>query len=181
MIPMKVLAIDIGGTNVKALVTGAAATERRKAPSGPKMTPQKMVAAVKELAKGWDYDVISIGYPGLTIGMASLQCVPGGIGSTSRSSRIDPARRLRSGTNTASSHPRANPPLPEDVHAPLLARSPRETPAARTPAIPRTDSPRCPARTSSRTACTRTPPARTSPSPASPRPAALLRPGTTFI
>jgi polyphosphate glucokinase len=67
MIPMKVLVIDIGGTNVKVLVSGAAATERRKAPSGPKMTPQKMVAAVKELAAGWDYDVISIGYPGLVL------------------------------------------------------------------------------------------------------------------
>ena len=61
----KVLAIDIGGTNVKILVSGA--PERRKAPSGPKMTPQKMVAIVKELAHGWEYDVVSIGYPGLVL------------------------------------------------------------------------------------------------------------------
>ena len=58
---MKVLAIDIGGTNVKILVTGQ--KEPRKFPSGPKMTPKQMVAGVKELAKDWEYDVISIGFP----------------------------------------------------------------------------------------------------------------------
>jgi polyphosphate glucokinase len=59
---MKVLVIDIGGNNVKILATGQ--TEARKAPSGPKMTPEQMVSAVKELAAGWEYDVVSIGYPG---------------------------------------------------------------------------------------------------------------------
>jgi polyphosphate glucokinase len=59
---LKVLAIDIGGTNVKVLATGQ--KERRKFPSGPKMTPRKMVAGVKKLVADWDYDVISIGYPG---------------------------------------------------------------------------------------------------------------------
>ena len=59
---MKVLAIDIGGTHVKILATGQ--TERREFPSGPKLTPAAMVAGVKTLAKGWPYDVVSIGYPG---------------------------------------------------------------------------------------------------------------------
>src|SRR5262249_51918574 len=58
----KVLTIDIGGTNVKVLATGQ--KERRKFPSGPKMTPRQMVDGVKKLAADWDYDVISIGYPG---------------------------------------------------------------------------------------------------------------------
>jgi polyphosphate glucokinase len=59
---MKVLAIDIGGANVKILATGQ--KERRRFESGPKLTPKLMVAGVKNLAKGWAYDVVSIGYPG---------------------------------------------------------------------------------------------------------------------
>ena len=59
---MNVLVIDIGGTNVKMLASGE--SEPRRFPSGPKMTPQQMVSGVKELAGGWKYDVVSIGYPG---------------------------------------------------------------------------------------------------------------------
>ena len=59
---MRVLAIDIGGTNVKVLVTGQKTP--RKFPSGPKMTPKQMVAGVKKLAAEWKYDAVAIGYPG---------------------------------------------------------------------------------------------------------------------
>jgi polyphosphate glucokinase len=59
---MKVLAIDVGGTNIKILATGQ--QEMRRIPSGPHVTPQFMVDQVKEAAKDWDYEVISIGYPG---------------------------------------------------------------------------------------------------------------------
>jgi polyphosphate glucokinase len=59
---MKILAIDVGGTNVKILASGQ--QEMRRIPSGPTMTPQRMVEEVKELAKDWEYDVVSIGYPG---------------------------------------------------------------------------------------------------------------------
>src|SRR5215471_2762822 len=62
---MKVLAIDIGGTNVKILATGQ--KERRRFESGPKLTPKLMVAGVKKLAQDWAYDVVSIGYPGLVL------------------------------------------------------------------------------------------------------------------
>jgi polyphosphate glucokinase len=58
---MKVLVIDVGGTNVKILATGQKVS--RKFPSGPKMTPRQMVAGVKELAKDWEYDVVSVGFP----------------------------------------------------------------------------------------------------------------------
>jgi polyphosphate glucokinase len=58
----KVLAIDIGGSHVKILATGQ--STKREVESGPTMTPQQMVEGVKKLADGWDYDVISIGYPG---------------------------------------------------------------------------------------------------------------------
>jgi polyphosphate glucokinase len=58
----KVLVIDVGGTSVKILATGV--QEHRSFPSGPKMTPKRMVVGVKKLATGWDYDVVSMGYPG---------------------------------------------------------------------------------------------------------------------
>jgi polyphosphate glucokinase len=59
---MKVLVIDVGGSNVKVLASGN--DQPRKFPSGPKLTPAKMVAGVKKLAADWDYDAISIGVPG---------------------------------------------------------------------------------------------------------------------
>jgi len=59
---MNVMVIDIGGNNVKILATGQ--KQRVKFPSGPTLTPSKMVAVVKKLAANWQYDVISIGVPG---------------------------------------------------------------------------------------------------------------------
>ncbi len=59
---MKILAIDIGGTHVKVLATGQKV--RRTIESGPTMTAREMVRAVKKLAAGWEYHVVSIGYPG---------------------------------------------------------------------------------------------------------------------
>jgi polyphosphate glucokinase len=58
----KVLVVDVGGTHVKLLATGQ--REARKFPSGPAMTAQAMVRVAKRTAKDWDYDVVSIGYPG---------------------------------------------------------------------------------------------------------------------
>jgi polyphosphate glucokinase len=57
-----VLAIDIGGTHVKVMTS--ADREERRVVSGPKMTAEAMVAAVKKLTEGWHYDVIAMGYPG---------------------------------------------------------------------------------------------------------------------
>jgi polyphosphate glucokinase len=59
---MDVLVIDVGGTHIKILATGK--TEKREFPSGPKLTPQAMVSGVGQLAEGWSYDVVSVGYPG---------------------------------------------------------------------------------------------------------------------
>ena len=60
---MKVLVVDVGGTHVKVLASGH--KEPRKFPSGPTLTPSKMVAGVRKLARDWKYDAVSIGYPGL--------------------------------------------------------------------------------------------------------------------
>ena len=59
---MNVLAVDIGGTHIKILVTGQ--TEIRMFLSGPTMTPRRMVAGIKRLTADWKYDVVSMGYPG---------------------------------------------------------------------------------------------------------------------
>jgi polyphosphate glucokinase len=64
--PITVLVIDVGGTNVKILVTGKRAP--RKVPSGPGMTASGMVSAVQQLAADWSYDVISLGYPRAVLG-----------------------------------------------------------------------------------------------------------------
>ena len=59
---MRVLVVDVGGSHVKILATGQ--DEPRKLVSGPTLTPRQMVAGVNKLARGWTYDVISMGYPG---------------------------------------------------------------------------------------------------------------------
>jgi len=62
---MKILVIDVGGTHVKVLATGH--KQRVEISSGPKMTPAKMVAAVRAATSGWKYDAVSIGYPGAVV------------------------------------------------------------------------------------------------------------------
>ena len=59
---MKTLAIDVGGTNIKLLASGQEAV--CKIPSGPEMTAEGMIRAVLGAARDWDYEVVSIGYPG---------------------------------------------------------------------------------------------------------------------
>jgi polyphosphate glucokinase len=61
--PQRILVIDVGGTKVKVLASGE--TEVRKAESGPEFSPNKLVETAKELARGWEYEAVSLGYPGL--------------------------------------------------------------------------------------------------------------------
>jgi len=58
----KVLVIDVGGTNIKLLATGQ--TEPLKIPSGPTLTPNNMVRVVKKAVDDWEFECISLGYPG---------------------------------------------------------------------------------------------------------------------
>jgi polyphosphate glucokinase len=59
----RILTIDIGGTNLKfKLNTG---DEVRRVPSGATLTAKGMVAIVNKLTMDWEFDVISIGYPGM--------------------------------------------------------------------------------------------------------------------
>lgn len=62
---MNILVIDVGGSNVKIMMTGQ--KDERRMPSGPAMTAAQMTAGVRQLAKGWKFDHVSIGYPGVVV------------------------------------------------------------------------------------------------------------------
>jgi predicted NBD/HSP70 family sugar kinase len=74
----RILAVDIGGTKIKVMVSGE--SEPLKADSGSELTPTDMVERVKRLARGHRYDVVSIGYPGL-VGAKGPLAEPGNLGS----------------------------------------------------------------------------------------------------
>jgi polyphosphate glucokinase len=63
---MNVLVVDVGGTYIKVLATGQEVP--RAFSSGPTFTPQQMVSRVRQTAGEWQYDVISLGYPGPVLG-----------------------------------------------------------------------------------------------------------------
>lgn len=63
---MKILVIDIGGTHVKMLVSGKRTPI--KFDSSPKLTPAMMVKGVLAVTSEWEYDCVSIGYPGPAVG-----------------------------------------------------------------------------------------------------------------
>ncbi len=75
--PASILAIDIGGTKVKILATGH--TEPRKAPTGKGFTPAKLVETVRALAHDWQYEAVTIGYPGM-VGRNGPRSEPGNLG-----------------------------------------------------------------------------------------------------
>ncbi|HUJ55289.1 MAG TPA: hypothetical protein VLW49_04805 [Gaiellaceae bacterium] len=56
-----VLAVDVGGSHVKALTSNE--SERRRFASGPKLTAEQMVAGTLEAVQGWSWDVVSVGIP----------------------------------------------------------------------------------------------------------------------
>jgi polyphosphate glucokinase len=56
-----VLAVDVGGSHVKALTSDQG--ERRRFKSGRSLTAEQMVNGVLELVDGWEWDVVSVGVP----------------------------------------------------------------------------------------------------------------------
>jgi polyphosphate glucokinase len=56
-----VLAVDVGGSHVKAVLNGI--DERRRFASGHELTAEQMVAGVLEQTVGWDYVGVSVGVP----------------------------------------------------------------------------------------------------------------------
>jgi polyphosphate glucokinase len=75
--PSNILFVDIGGSKVKMLATGHA--HPRKLASGPELTPQRMVKAVLNACRGWSFEAVSIGYPGLAGGQGP-RSEPGNLG-----------------------------------------------------------------------------------------------------
>lgn len=63
---MKILVVDVGGTNVKILASGQ--DEVRKIPSGTALSAKQMAKAVLHAARDWEYDRVTIGYPGPVVG-----------------------------------------------------------------------------------------------------------------
>jgi polyphosphate glucokinase len=60
---MKILVVDIGGSHVKCMVTGS--EQQREFESGLNMTASDMVQGVLRLVDDWQFDVVSLGYPGV--------------------------------------------------------------------------------------------------------------------
>jgi polyphosphate glucokinase len=56
----KVLVVDIGGTNVKLMLSRA---DRRKIESGPDLSPRQLLDGVRENLSDWKFDAVSIGFP----------------------------------------------------------------------------------------------------------------------
>jgi len=56
----KVLVVDIGGTNVKAMISREG---RRKFSSGAGLTPRQLHAMLDGQLDDWKYDVVSVGFP----------------------------------------------------------------------------------------------------------------------
>ena len=59
---MRVLVVDIGGNNVKLAVPGR--HDVVKVPSGSELTAKQMVTSIRRATSAWDFDVVSVGYPG---------------------------------------------------------------------------------------------------------------------
>lgn len=60
----KVLVVDIGGTTAKLMVSPR---EQRQFESGPKLTPQQLVAGIKRTVGDWKFDAVSIGFPSVVL------------------------------------------------------------------------------------------------------------------
>ena len=60
---MRILSVDIGGTNIKTLLEGETPEDKRKVASGPDFTPDAMRKAIDEMRPADSYDVVTIGLP----------------------------------------------------------------------------------------------------------------------
>src|SRR5262245_12182581 len=72
-----VLVIDIGGTNVKMLVSGK--TKPHKIASGAKFTPERLIQSVRSLEPDWKFNNVTIGFPGL-VGSGGPKSEPSNLG-----------------------------------------------------------------------------------------------------
>lgn len=71
---LSVLVVDIGGSRVKLFSSGGG--ERSSFRSGPALGPSELMHQIREHTATWEFDVVSIGYPGST-GPSSATDDPG--------------------------------------------------------------------------------------------------------
>ena len=57
-----ILAVDVGGSHVKLLISSGS-WERRRFASGPDLGPREMVERIASLTNDWSFDAVSIGVP----------------------------------------------------------------------------------------------------------------------
>jgi predicted NBD/HSP70 family sugar kinase len=62
MTGQNILAVDVGGSHVKLLVSSDGAESRRFA-SGPDLAPQIMIDGIAALTRDWSYESVSVGVP----------------------------------------------------------------------------------------------------------------------
>lgn len=72
-----VLVVDIGGSRVK--LYASASRESASFPSGTELGPDALMRRVRHTSQAWEYDVVSIGYPGAT-GPGGVTAEPGNLG-----------------------------------------------------------------------------------------------------
>ena len=58
----KILAVDVGGSHVKLLISSGS-WERRRFASGPDLGPREMVERIASLTNDWSFEAVSIGVP----------------------------------------------------------------------------------------------------------------------
>lgn len=75
---MNVLVVDIGGSRVKLFESASRETASFK--SGPHLGPDDLMRQARQFTSAWEYDVVSIGYPGAT-GPGGATQDPGKLGS----------------------------------------------------------------------------------------------------
>jgi hypothetical protein len=74
----RVLVIDIGGSNVKLMISSR--VKRRKFPSGRGLTPRRFVTETKKAVTDWKFDAVSIGFPAPVIN-GKIAAEPKNLGS----------------------------------------------------------------------------------------------------
>jgi len=74
---MDVLVVDVGGSHVKVLASGA--IKPRRFDSGERLTPARLLENLHRSTQGWKYDVVSLGFPG-AVDSNGIRAEPGNLG-----------------------------------------------------------------------------------------------------
>lgn len=93
---LNVLVLDIGGSHIK--FRSSVQIEEQKFTSGPNLTPTDMASKVLVSTSGWDYDVVSIGFPSQVLNQRIVSepnnLGPGWVGFDFRSAFNCPVRLI---------------------------------------------------------------------------------------